>query len=121
LNSLVIENPHAQQAGIMVECLGTTPAWPASEQSIRLISHWTDAASRLGLRAIATSRGGLSDANYLSGLGPILDGLGPGGANAHCSERSPDGTKIPEYVDVGSFVPKAAMNVLALCDLLASN
>lgn len=121
LRSLAANNPAAQEARLKVECLGTTPAWPASEPTNRAFSFLADAASLLGLRAIATSRGGLSDANYLCGLGPTLDGLGPGGANAHCSERSPDGTKVPEYVDVNSFVPKAAMNVLALCELLAND
>jgi glutamate carboxypeptidase len=61
----------------------------------------------------------LSDANYLCHLGPTLDGLGPGGANAHCSERSADGSKTPEYVEPDSFVPKTALNVLALLRLLS--
>lgn len=120
LKSLVAKNPVAQEARLKVECLGRTPAWPASEATACVFFHWADAALQLGLRAVATSRGGLSDANYLCGLGPTLDGLGPSGANAHCSERSPDGSKVPEYVDVDSFVPKAAMNVLALSRLLAS-
>ena len=64
--------------------------------------------------AQSVSRGGLSDANYLCHLGPTLDGLGPAGANAHCSERSADGSKVPEFVETDSFVPKAAMNVAAL-------
>ena len=59
-------------------------------------------------------RGGLSSANHLSLLGPTLDGLGPFGGNAHCSERTADGSKLPEYVDPASFVPKAVMNALAL-------
>jgi len=59
-------------------------------------------------------RGGLSDADHLSHLGATLDGLGPFGGNAHCSERTADGSKLPEYVDPGSFVPKAVMNALAL-------
>lgn len=121
LRSLVLEKPDAQQALIIVERLGTSPAWPASEQNERLFSHWADAASMLGLRVVATSRGGLSDANYLCDLGPTLDGLGPSGANAHCSERSFDGKKVPEYVDVDSIVPKAAMNVLALCEMLGND
>lgn len=120
LKSLVAKNPVAQEARLKVECLGRTPAWPASEATARVFSYWADAALQLGLRAVATSRGGLSDANYLCGLGPTLDGLGPSGANAHCSERSADGSKVPEYVDVDSFVPKAAMNILALSRLLAS-
>ena len=116
-----MKNPDAAHAHLAVDCLGTTPAWPVSAETQRVFSHWADAASQLGLRAIATSRGGLSDANYLSELGLTLDGLGPSGANAHCSERSADGSKVPEYLDVNSLVPKAAMNVLALCELLAND
>jgi glutamate carboxypeptidase len=54
-------------------------------------------------------RGGLSDANYLAHLGPTLDGLGPSGGCAHCSERSADGSKTPEFVETASFIPKAAL------------
>ena len=71
-----------------------------------------------GHQQLHGQRGGLSDANYLCDLGPTLDGLGPSGANAHASERSADGTKVPEYVDVPSFVPKAALNALAIVALV---
>lgn len=105
-------------ATITSQCLGATPAWPADERTEPLMAYWKNAAGLLGFKVLPTRRGGLSDANYLSHLGPTLDGLGPNGANAHCSERSADGTKVPEYVELDSFVPKAAMNVLALVELL---
>ncbi len=105
-------------ATITSQCLGTTPAWPSDARTEPLMAHWKTAAGLLGFKVLATRRGGLSDANYLSHLGPTLDGLGPNGANAHCSERSADGSKVPEYVEVDTFVPKAAMNVLALVELL---
>lgn len=72
------------------------------------------------MRVKPVSRGGLSDANYLCDLGPTLDGLGPAGANAHCSEFSADGSKTPEYVEPLSFVPKALLNLLAIQGLLES-
>ena len=50
---------------------------------------------------------------------PTIDGLGPWGDNDHCSERSPDGSKVPEYVLVSSFVPKALVNVVAIQKLIA--
>lgn len=84
-----------------------------------LFRRWDEAARELGLRALPIKRGGLSDANYLADLGPTLDGLGPMGANAHCSERSAAEGKVPEFVEPDSFVPKAAMNTLALLRLLA--
>ena len=104
-------------AAIEVKCLGTSPAWPDDERTRNLARHWLVAASELPLPVKLVKRGGLSDANYLCGLGPTLDGLGPSGGNAHCSERSADGVKLPEYVDVGSFVPKAALNALAIARL----
>ena len=66
-------------------------------------------------------RGGLSDGNFLWDMVPTLDGLGPWGDNDHCSERSADGSKLPEYVEVSSFVPKAALNTLAILEMLNSN
>jgi len=107
------------QAEIRVECIGRSPAWPASPESIDLASHWIEAARALGLTLQPGPRGGLSDANYLCHLGPTLDGLGPSGGNAHCSERAPDRSKLPEYVEPGTFATKAAINIAALLRLLS--
>jgi glutamate carboxypeptidase len=110
--------PAEGRAGIEVRCLGISPAWPMDEGTQSLAGHWLAAAQALELPMKLVDRGGLSDANYLCGLGPTLDGLGPSGGNAHCSERSADGTKLPEYVDVPSFVTKATLNAMALAGLL---
>lgn len=96
---------------------GHTPPWPGGETTDSLFSLWDRAAKVMGLTAVSVPRGGLSDANHLGKLGPTLDGLGPSGGNAHCSERSADGSKLPEFLELGSFVPKAAMNALALAAL----
>ena len=96
---------------------GLTTPWPGGEGTTVLYRIWEHAARFLSLSTLAVPRGGLSDANHLSHLGPTLDGLGPCGGNAHCSARSPDGTKLPEYVEPGSFVPKAVMCALALSAL----
>jgi glutamate carboxypeptidase len=45
---------------------------------------------------------------------PTLDGLDPWGDNDHCSERSLDGAKLPEFVDASTFVPKARLNIAAI-------
>lgn len=100
---------------------GHTPPWPGGEGTRTLYLQWERAARSLGLRTVPVPRGGLSDANHLGHLGPTLDGLGPAGGNAHCSERSPDGSKLPEYLELGSFAPKAAMNALALAALLGAD
>lgn len=106
-------------ARIDVEILGDSPAWPAKGCTSRLVEVWQETALTLGLDIKPVSRGGLSDANYLHILGPTIDGLGPFGGNAHCSERSDDGTKVPEFVDTRSFIPKALLNLLSLKSLLS--
>jgi glutamate carboxypeptidase len=64
------------------------------------------------------ARGGLSDGNLLWSEVPTLDGLGPWGDNDHSSERSADGSKLPEFVAISSFVPKATLNAAAILRLL---
>ncbi|MBE2283063.1 MAG: M20/M25/M40 family metallo-hydrolase [Prosthecobacter sp.] len=106
-------------AKLVAERTGFTSPWPGGVESEALFHLWHDAAVTMGLTAISVPRGGLSDANHLWQLAPTLDGLGPFGANAHCSERSADGSKLPEYVEPASFVPKAVMNALALLKVLS--
>jgi glutamate carboxypeptidase len=112
-----LEGAH-RKACIEVECLGKSPAWPTQAATERLFAVWDQVGASLGLRVERTARGGLSDANYLWSLGPTLDGLGPSGGNAHCSECSADGSRVPEYVEMDSFVPKALWNLLSLRALL---
>jgi len=95
--------------------------WAINPQTDALIDHWKKTALQAGLNLEADNRGGLSDGNYLWNRYPTLDGLGPRGNHAHSSERSVDGTKLPEYVDVTSFLPKALLNVLAIHPLLNLN
>ena len=93
---------------------GSTPAWPGDSGTARLLSLFTEVAADQCASVVPERRGGLSDANYLCGLGPTLDGLGPSGGYAHCSERSSDGSKTPEFLETACFVPKAALVVEAL-------
>lgn len=101
-------------SAIEVECLGLSPSWPDDERTRGLARYWQEAGTELTLPTKLVKRGGLSDANYLCGIGPTLDGLGPAGANAHCSEHATDGSKVPEYVEITSFVPKAMLNLTAI-------
>lgn len=98
-----------------------TPPWPRNAASDKLIALFADAARDLGCTITREERAGLSDANFIWQTVPTLDGLGPSGDNAHCSERSADGSKEQEYVERASFVPKAMLNVRALTRLLTSN
>ncbi len=107
----------ANGAKLTAERTGHTAAWPGGVECESLFHLWYEAAAMMSLNAVSVPRGGLSDANHLWHLAPTLDGLGPFGGNAHCSERSADGSKLPEFVEPASFVPKAVMNALALLTL----
>ena len=91
--------------------------WPRNAQTDRLFSIWKAASEELGMVVDSQERGGLSDGNLLWDSVPTLDGLGPWGDHGHCSERSADGTKLPEYVEISSFVPKDLLNTVAILKL----
>lgn len=95
-----------------------TEPWPRNEGTDRLFAVWQQAGELVGIDVIPEQRGGLSDGNYFWKDIPTLDGLGPSGGNAHCSERSADGSKDQEYALRASFVPKALLNATALLLLL---
>lgn len=103
---------------VAVEILSESRPWPRNAGTERLFSIWQQAGRELGMELEGEERGGLSDGNLLWHAVPTLDGLGPYGDHDHCSERSADGSKRPEFVEVSSFVPKAALNVEALFMLL---
>lgn len=104
--------------GVSVRLSEETAPWPENRATDQLVTLWKSAAQAAGLELEADFRGGLSDGNYLWEKYPTIDGLGPRGNHAHVSERSADNSKIPEYVDASSFVPKGTINFLALLQLL---
>jgi glutamate carboxypeptidase len=106
------------RCSVKVEVLYETPPWPRNDQTEQLLQHWQQTADGIGLIVAREDRGGLSDGNFLWHAVPTLDGLGPVGDNSHCSEQSADGTKEQEYVEVSTFVPKAALDTLAILKLL---
>lgn len=107
-------------SNVKVEIIDESRPWPRNPATDRLINLWMEAGAQLRTSVAAEERGGLSDGNSLWDIAPTLDGLGPWGDNDHCSERSRDGSKLPEFVEVSSFVPKALLNTLAICKLVGS-
>lgn len=103
---------------VSVQMLSQTPPWPRNPETERLFNLWKETGMHLRLEVIPEERGGLSDGNLLWKHVPVLDGLGPSGTNAHCSERSADGSKDQEYLFLPSVVPKAVLNVLAIINLI---
>lgn len=99
---------------LKAEIMTVSRPWPRNEGSDRLGQIWEEAGGELGMLAGHEQRGGLSDGNQIWDVVPTLDGLGPWGDNSHCSERSADGSKVPEYIEVPLIVPKAAWNIAAV-------
>jgi len=105
---------------IKVEILTESRPWPRNPATDRLFELWRQVGDQIGYATNQQERGGLSDGNLIWDAVPTLDGLGPSGDNSHCSERSADGSKLPEFVERSSFAPKAASNTLAILRLLSS-
>jgi glutamate carboxypeptidase len=103
---------------IKIEILSESRPWPRNKDTDRLYTLWKKAGDELGMPVNLHERGGLSDGNLIWDAVPTLDGLGPWGDNDHCSERSADGTKEPEYMEVSSFVPKALLNTMGILKLV---
>ena len=106
---------------VKVEILTELRPWPRNPATDRLYQLWKQAGDELGLAVNCDERGGLSDGNLIWDAAPTLDGLGPWGDNDHCSERSADGAKLPEFVDASTFVPKAMLNVAAIQKLCGAS
>ncbi len=102
-----------------IQLVERTAPWPENEATQRLYAIWQKVALQLGMKVAGERRGGLSDGNFFWNHFPTLDGLGPAGNNAHCSERDPQSGKDQEYVSIPSFIPKALLNTYAVRELLS--
>jgi len=105
---------------VSVQPIYQTAPWSRNPNTDSIFNLWSESAKHLDITVLPESRGGLSDGNFLWERFPTLDGLGPSGANAHCSERTPDGSKDQEYVLESSFVPKALLNIISIMKLAKS-
>jgi glutamate carboxypeptidase len=108
------------QCSVNVEILTESRPWPRNTATDRLCELWVQAGQELHLPVSGYERGGLSDGNQIWDTVPTLDGLGPWGDGDHCSERSADGSKLPEFVEISGMVPKAALNVVAITKLISA-
>lgn len=105
---------------VKAEILTESSPWPRNLETDRIYKFFEEAGTEMGYPVNLQERGGLSDGNLIWDAVPTLDGLGPWGDNDHCSERSADGSKLPEYVEVSGFAPKTELNVLAILKLIAA-
>lgn len=95
-----------------------TSPWPRNQHTNHLFNIWQKAGQQMSVEILHEARGGLSDGNLLWQHFPTLDGLGPLGENAHCSEHDPATGKEQEFALTSSFVPKAVLNTLAILELI---
>lgn len=107
-------------AQISAKMMRRNPSWPRNRMSDSLVKIWEESAEFLGKKFVVEERGGLSDGNFTWGSVPTIDGLGPRGNNAHCSENDPGKGKEQEYAVVSSFVPKTILNALSVIKLIES-
>jgi glutamate carboxypeptidase len=117
-NASDISSVDGYSCRVRVKLKERTAPWPANAGTQGLYVIWEKVAEEMGIQVSPEERGGLSDGNLLWNDFPTLDGLGPTGANAHCSERSQDGSKDQEYAERSSFIPKTMLNVVAILELL---
>ena len=120
-NSTVQSHQGDYACSVTVDIQRRWGPWPPNSATDSLLAYWQQAADEMGVKIVRDERGGLSDGNFLWDHVPTLDGLGPSGGNAHCSERSPDGKKDQEYVELLSLAPKATLNTLAILRLLETH
>jgi glutamate carboxypeptidase len=116
----IVESLNASGGRATLSVTERLRGWPRNPGTEHLFSIWQKAGKELGMEVVPQERGGLSDGSLLWADYPTLDGLGPVGANDHCSERSADGSKDQEYAVLSSFVPKALLTCAGLLRLAHS-
>ncbi len=103
---------------VSIELNDQSAPWPTNPGTEKLFQVWEEAGADLGVSVHREERGGLSDGNNLWHTIPTVDGLGPYGANSHCSEHNPAEGKNQEFANRSSFVPKALLNTMAILKLI---
>jgi glutamate carboxypeptidase len=99
---------------VKTEILTESRPWARNPGTDALFELFRKTSEELNIPLGCEERGGLSDGNLIWDAVPTIDGLGAWGDNDHCSERSPDGSKLPEYIIVSGIVPKALVNTVAI-------
>ena len=80
-----------------------------TEKTDKYIKHIEKITKENGIEFKHRARGGISDANILSGFGVLcLDGMGPTGGDDHCAD---------EYMEIDSVIPYYNLSALLIKDL----
>ena len=108
VNALV-EKPYVKGCRSVISNYYETDPWIQSEQGWEYIARVKKIANEMDMEFEERKRGGLSDANHLAEVCPIIiDGMGPFGSNAH-SEK--------EYMSLSSVEPCVDLFLKILEDL----
>jgi glutamate carboxypeptidase len=99
---------------VKAEIVSESRPWPRNPGTDALFELFRRTSEELNVPLSCEERGGLSDGNWIWDAVPTIDGLGAYGDNDHCSERSADDSKLPEYIVVSGIVPKALVNTIAI-------
>lgn len=100
-----------------IEIIKSIGPWDENSKTDELFSYFKKSAEVMGMNVLPEKRGGLSDGNFIWNNVPTIDGLGPSGYNAHCSEMDPSQNKEQEYAEKSSIIPKAILNALTVINL----
>jgi len=103
---------------VQVDVVGRWEPWAPNNGSNELLQFWRETGREMGLIIESQERGGLSDGNWIWQKIPTIDGLGPDGGNAHCSERQENRGKDQEFILPDSYVPKALLNISSILKLV---
>ncbi|WP_372366338.1 M20/M25/M40 family metallo-hydrolase [Candidatus Uabimicrobium sp. HlEnr_7] len=90
------------------------PCWPENPSSDKLANIFVKAGQDLGQQIHPKPRAGASDGSFFWQIAPTVDGLGPIGANDHCSIHKPEEGKEQEYIIKSSLCERALLNIIAI-------
>lgn len=106
----LIKNPFNDKVKINIIEKSEKKSWKQTKQGLEYIEHLKQIADKMNIPFNEKKRGGLSDANIIAEVCPIiLDGMGPFGAYAH-SEK--------EYMTISSVKPCVDFFIEVLNDLM---
>lgn len=89
IEALLNDEDFNEDVKVTVRDYSYSPVWNQSKEGLGYIKHVENIAKKMNLEFYEKPRGGLSDANHLSQVCPIiLDGMGPFGTYSHSEKEN---------------------------------
>jgi glutamate carboxypeptidase len=105
---------------VKVEILTETRPWPRNAATDGLYRIWKETGDGFGFPTNFEERGGLSDGNLIWDALLRLMASDPGETMIIVPNAVRTAPKLPEYVEISRFVPKAMLNTVAISRLASS-